>query len=68
MWRPRTPPASTASRLEELRDQRLKENAGGTWVDEGLVTSRTLKDLPGLCAKIVEGFAEVRHPEQARSS
>jgi protease I len=39
------------------------ENAGGTWVDSevvvdgGLVTSRTPKDLPAFCAKLVEAFA-----------
>jgi protease I len=49
------------------------ENAGGNWVDQevvtdkGLVTSRKPDDLPGFCAKIVEEFAEGRHPEQARS-
>jgi len=43
-------------------------NAGGTWVDEevhndrGLVTSRRPDDLPAFCAKMIEEFAEGRHP------
>ena len=47
-------------------------NAGGTWVDEqvhvdnGLVTSRKPDDLPQFCAKVVEEFAEGRHPAGAR--
>ncbi|MFF5035264.1 type 1 glutamine amidotransferase domain-containing protein [Nocardia salmonicida] len=43
-------------------------NAGGTVVDEevvvdrGLVSSRNPDDLPAFCAKVVEEFAEGRHP------
>jgi protease I len=44
-------------------------NAGVTWVDEevvvdqGLVTSRTPKDLPAFCKKMVEEIAEGVHTE-----
>jgi deglycase len=46
------------------------ENAGGSWsdeevvVDEGLVTSRSPKDLPAFNAKVVEEFAEGKHAGQ----
>jgi protease I len=42
-------------------------NAGGTWVDQevvtdhGLVTSRKPDDLPAFCAKMLEELAEGRH-------
>ncbi|HKP90008.1 MAG TPA: type 1 glutamine amidotransferase domain-containing protein [Thermoleophilaceae bacterium] len=34
-------------------------------VDDGLVSSRSPDDLPAFCAKVVEEFAEGRHPERA---
>lgn len=43
------------------------KNAGATWVDEevvvdnGLVTSRSPKDLPAFCKKMVEEIAEGKH-------
>jgi len=45
-------------------------NAGATWVDEevvvdqGLVSSRTPKDLPAFCDKVVEEIAEGPHSGQ----
>jgi protease I len=50
------------------------ENAGVDWVDEevvvdnGLVTSRTPKDLKAFCAKLIEEFGEGKHAEQKRSA
>jgi protease I len=49
-------------------------NAGGTWVDEevvtdqGLVTSRNPDDLPAFCSKLVEEISEGKHAEQAKSA
>jgi len=47
------------------------ENAGGTWVDEevvtdgNLTTSRKPEDLDAFCVKIAEKFTEGRHARQA---
>lgn len=49
-------------------------NAGGEWVDEevvvdqGLVTSRSPKDLEAFCEKMVEEICEGKHEDQARSA
>lgn len=48
-------------------------NAGAEWVDSevvvdgGLVTSRSPKDLPAFCGKVVEEIAEGKHRAQAQS-
>src|SRR5918911_998917 len=45
-------------------------NAGGTWVneevvtDQGRVTSRSPDDLPAFCSKVVEEISEGKHAEQ----
>lgn len=50
------------------------KNAGGKWIDEevvvdaGLVTSRTPKDLPAFCAKLVDEFSKGTYSTQAESS
>ena len=49
-------------------------NAGAQWVDEevvtdmGLVTSRSPKDLPAFCRKMIEEFREGRHERRARAT
>jgi deglycase len=50
------------------------ENAGAKWVDQevatdnGLVTSRKPADIPAFNRKMIEEFAEGRHPPQGRGS
>jgi protease I len=50
------------------------KNAGARWVDrevvvdQGLVTSRNPDDIPAFNRKLVEEFAEGRHPAQAERS
>jgi protease I len=36
--------------------------------DKGLVTSRTPKDLPAFCAKLIEEFGEGSHRGQAAAA
>jgi protease I len=49
-------------------------NAGANWedkevvVDNGLVTSRSPKDLPAFCKKMIEEIAEGRHDESKGKS
>lgn len=49
-------------------------NAGATWkdaevvTDQGLVTSRNPGDIPAFNRKMLEEFAEGRHPAQTRSA
>jgi protease I len=69
----------TLINAEVVRDRNLTSvknisqdliNAGANWsdeevvVDQGLVTSRTPKDLPAFCDKMVEEFAEGVHAGQ----
>jgi len=48
-------------------------NAGANWVDQevvvdqGLTTSRTPKDLPAFCKKVIEEIAEGKHKKMAES-
>ena len=50
------------------------QNAGANWVDEevvvdnGLVTSRTPKDLDAFCSKLIEEIGEGRHAGQSAGS
>jgi protease I len=58
--------------VESIRQDLL--NAGAHWadaevvVDNGLVTSRTPKDLPSFCEKLIEEISEGRHRAQNRAS
>ncbi|WP_409565586.1 hypothetical protein [Methylobacterium sp. E-045] len=55
-------PGTTAPAASDIR------NADGTRVDQGLVTSRNPNDQPAFRAKIVEAFAEGRHPARGQSA
>jgi protease I len=42
------------------------KNAGGNWVDNGLVTSRKPDDIPAFNKKMIEEFCEGKHARQTQ--